>query len=143
MDTITQSFTISVENTNDTPIANNMNVSTDEDTDFNISLNANDIDGDNLTIIIETDPVYSTIVSDGLNISVIPNQHFNGTDTFTYKVNDGTVNSNIATVSITVNAINDAPVLSTISDVSFDEDTTISIQINATDIENDTIIFIW
>ena len=75
VDTITQTFTISVENTNDTPIANNMNVSTDEDTDLNISLNANDIDGDNLTIIIETDPVYSTIVSDGLNISVIPNQH--------------------------------------------------------------------
>src|SRR6185369_13802690 len=39
-----------------------------------------------------------------------PNANFNGTDSFTYRANDGTVNSNAATVTITVNAVNDAPV---------------------------------
>ena len=39
-----------------------------------------------------------------------PAANYNGSDTFTYHANDGTGNSNIATVTITVNAINDAPV---------------------------------
>lgn len=37
-----------------------------------------------------------------------PNANFNGTDSFTYRANDGTADSNIATVTI-VNPINDAP----------------------------------
>ena len=38
-----------------------------------------------------------------------PNLNFNGTDSFTYKANDGDVDSDIATVTLTVNAVNDAP----------------------------------
>ena len=39
-----------------------------------------------------------------------PNANFNGSDSFTYKANDGTVDSNTVTVTITVGAVNDAPV---------------------------------
>ena len=39
-----------------------------------------------------------------------PAANFNGTDSFTYKANDGTDDSNLATVTITVNPVNDAPV---------------------------------
>src|SRR5207247_600245 len=38
-----------------------------------------------------------------------PAANFNGADSFTYKANDGTLDSNLATVTITVNAVNDAP----------------------------------
>jgi len=41
--------------------------------------------------------------------SYTPNADFFGDDTFTYKANDGTDDSNVATVTITVNAVNDAP----------------------------------
>ena len=37
---------------------------------------------------------------------------WNGTDTFTYKASDGSLDSNTATVTITVAAVNDAPVTS-------------------------------
>jgi len=39
-----------------------------------------------------------------------PNSAFNGTDSFSYKANDGTQNSNVVTVTLTVTAVNDAPV---------------------------------
>jgi len=39
-----------------------------------------------------------------------PAANFNGTDSFTYKANDGTADSGVATVTITVTAVNDAPV---------------------------------
>jgi VCBS repeat-containing protein len=39
-----------------------------------------------------------------------PAANFNGTDSFTYQVNDGTLASNVATVTLTVTPINDAPV---------------------------------
>ena len=39
-----------------------------------------------------------------------PAPNFNGADSFTYRANDGTVNSNLATVTINVAAVNDAPV---------------------------------
>jgi Ca2+-binding RTX toxin-like protein len=38
-----------------------------------------------------------------------PPANFNDTDTFTYRASDGTAQSNPATVTITVNAVNDAP----------------------------------
>ena len=39
-----------------------------------------------------------------------PAANYNGPDSFTYKANDGTVDCNVATVTITVTPVNDAPV---------------------------------
>ena len=39
-----------------------------------------------------------------------PAANFNGTDSFTYRANDGTLHSNLATVTLTVTAVNDAPI---------------------------------
>src|SRR5205807_4730923 len=50
----------------------------------------------------------------------------NGPDSFTYKANDGALDSNVATVSITVNAVNDAPVAGNDSYVT-NEDTTLTV----------------
>ena len=44
------------------------------------------------------------------SFSYVPSANFHGTDSFTYRVNDGTADSNLATVTITVNPVNDAPV---------------------------------
>jgi hypothetical protein len=42
--------------------------------------------------------------------SYAPALNYNGTDSFTFKANDGSLDSNVATVAITINAVNDAPV---------------------------------
>ena len=50
-----------------------------------------------------------TLNADG-SFTYTPNANFNGADSFTYTANDGTADSNVATVTITVDAVNDAPV---------------------------------
>src|SRR5439155_1127735 len=55
-----------------------------------------------------------------------PNANFNGTDGFTYRANDGISNSNVATVTLTITAVNDAP-LATGDNYSVDEDSVLTV----------------
>jgi hypothetical protein len=86
---------------------------TDEDVMLNVAapgILANDI-GVGITAVLETGPSSGSLAlyGDG-SFEYTPDPDFNGVDTFSYSVTDGIVVSNIATVTITVNAINDAPV---------------------------------
>jgi len=82
-----------------------------------------DVDGDALTVSLVSDVSNGTLVlnADG-SFNYTPTAEWNGTDSFTYKTNDGSVDSNIATVTITVNPINDTPTTTEIADVTVDED---------------------
>src|SRR5204863_423622 len=73
--------------------------------------NDSDIEGDPLTAIVVAAPSNGTLTlnADG-SFTYTPNANFNGVDFFTYKANDGSANSNVATVTITVNAVDDVPV---------------------------------
>ena len=95
------------------PIANDDQVVTDEDTPINVDVLANDTDADHdaLTVIIQSAPSNGAVGLDGdFTIAYTPGPNFNGTDSFVYKANDGTSDSNTATVLITVNPINDLPI---------------------------------
>ena len=104
------------------PVAQDQSVETDEDTELLIVLQATDPDEAPLSYTIVDDPDHGTLSGTAPNLTYTPNLNYNGPDSFTFKANDGTVDSNIATVSITVNPVNDAPALTGIPDVSFDED---------------------
>ncbi|NOG48611.1 MAG: tandem-95 repeat protein [Chloroflexi bacterium] len=141
--------TITVNPVNDAPVAVNDAYTTDEDTALNIAApgvltNDTDVDGDAMTAVLVVGPTNGTLTLNGDGGFVYtPNANFNGTDTFTYKANDGTADSNIATVTITVNPINDAPVA--VNDAyTTDEDTTLNVAApgvltNDTDIDGDTL----
>jgi VCBS repeat-containing protein len=66
-----------------------------------------------------------TLNSDG-SFSYTPNANFFGSDSFTYKANDGALDSNVVTVSLTINAINDAPQITAPATASTNEDTTLT-----------------
>ncbi len=98
------------------PIASDDAYSTDEDTVLNVAapgVLGNDVDagGDPLTAILETGPSNGalTLNSDG-SFSFDPDTNFNGSDSFTYLASDGVDSSSAATVSITIDPVNDVPV---------------------------------
>jgi VCBS repeat-containing protein len=75
--------------------------------------NDTDIEGDALAAILVSDVAHGALSlnTDG-SFTYTPAAAYSGTDSFTYKVNDGTVDSNIVTVSLTISASNAAPVAS-------------------------------
>ena len=60
--------------------------------------------------------------TDTAAVTYTPNANYNGSDSFTYRVNDGSANSATATVSLTVNPVNDAPSFTKGADQTVDED---------------------
>ncbi len=109
--------------TNTAPTANNVSGSTSEDTPVAITMSGSDAQQCDLTFSIVSGPTNGVLGSvsnssctpgspniDTASVTYTPNLNFNGSDSFTYQVNDGTLDSNIATVSITVIAVDDPPV---------------------------------
>ena len=108
--------TINVAPINDAPVANNDTYSTNEDTQLDVLLpgilgNDLDVENDALTITLIADVTNGTLTlnQDG-SFTYIPVLNFNGTDTFTYLINDGEFDSNVATVTLNVVAVNDGPI---------------------------------
>ena len=102
--------------TNRAPGANDDSYAVDEDGRLNVgypglSGSVVDLDGDRFTIAKVSDPAHGTLGLDPQygTFAYTPVANFNGTDSFTYKANDGIEDSNVATVEITVNPVNDAP----------------------------------
>ncbi|WP_245815293.1 Ig-like domain-containing protein [Hymenobacter gelipurpurascens] len=96
------------------PIAAAQSVSINEDTPKNINLSGSDADGDALTYTIASSPAHGTLSGTGSARTYTPDANYNGPDSFTFTANDGALTSASATVSITVTAVNDAPVLANV-----------------------------
>jgi uncharacterized repeat protein (TIGR01451 family) len=107
---------LTVTPVNDAPVAVNDTYSTTEDTPLSVSapgILANDTDADTntLTAALVSGPTHGTLTlnADG-SFSYTPATNYTGPDSFSYQANDGTTNSGITTVSLTVTPVNDAPV---------------------------------
>ena len=128
---------VTVSAVNDAPVAADQSVTTAEDTAKAITLVATDVEGDTLTWAVGT-PAHGTLTGTAPDVTYTPAANYNGSDSFTFTVNDGTVDSNVATVSITVTAVNDAPVAADQS-VTTAEDTAKAITLAGTDVDGDTL----
>ena len=110
--------TINVTDVNEAPTAVADSVTVNEDsgtTEIAVTSNDTDPENDSLTASIVTNPTLGTAALKTGSSTVIeytPNANANGSDSFTYKVSDGALDSAAATVSITINAVNDEPVFS-------------------------------
>ena len=147
-------MSITIDAVNDPPVANNTAATTDEDASVIITLSANDVDNTSLTFAIVNAPSSGSLAAisssncvtsgSGANctatVTYTPTRDFNGLDGFTFKASDGIADSSTATVSITVNGVNDAPV-APIQSVTTSEDAPVVIILAASDVDSASLAF--
>ncbi|NOT58865.1 MAG: tandem-95 repeat protein, partial [Acidobacteria bacterium] len=109
--TRTVSVTVNPPQANRPPVANNLAFTTPEETPRQITLTGSDPDNNPLTYIVVGQPQSGALTGTAPNLTYTPALNFAGSDQFTFKVNDGTVDSSLATVTINVTQVNDAPTL--------------------------------
>ncbi|SFV63189.1 Chitinase [hydrothermal vent metagenome] len=145
VDSATATVTITVKKFNHIPTATAQSITFDEDTTDNIiTLKGADSDNDALAFKIESQPVNGKLTGTPPNMKYTPNADYYGNDNFTFKVNDGTEDSNNAKVDITINNVpepNNAPV-ALAQDRSVDEDTIDAIiNLVGTDADGDELTY--
>ena len=129
---------------NDPPVAVDDASTTAEDTAIVIRVldNDSDVDGDSLSVIEVSTPSNGSvaITGAGTTVTYTPNANFHGSDLFTYKVSDGKVVTDAATVTVIVTSVNDPPVAMGDSTTT-DEDRAIVIRVldNDTDADGDAL----
>ena len=140
----TQKFSWTV--TNPGPVAVNDTATTAEDTaiaSINVLGNDSDPDGDPLTVVSAS--AANGVVSINANgtLNYTPNANFNGTDIISYRISDGQGGFANAIVTVTVTAVNDAPVAKAISPQTNLDAATVSVPVagNFSDIDGDTLTF--
>jgi len=135
---------IIISRVNKPPTAEPVSVTTTEDTPVSITLTGSDHEEDSLTYSVITEPAHGRLIGTVPNLSYRPERNFNGRDSFTFKVNDGKVNSSSATVSITVTQGNDPPIAND-DNTTAQEDVpivTIDVLKNDTDPDNDQLVVV-
>lgn len=133
-----------VKTANTPPIAESVTLTAREDEQTSIMLKASDEDGDILTYSIVKPAEYGKLGGTAPELTYSPSTNFNGSDSFTFKVNDGKIDSKTATVTINVKPVNDPPKA---NDDSFkaQEDvpvSTVNVLANDTDVDGDKLVVI-
>ena len=115
-------------------------VSLDEDIDADVVLTGSDVEGSPLTFVLVNPPAHGSLSGAPPNVRYTPAANYNGPDVFTFKVNDGELDSGVATVSLTVRPVNDVPVALDDS-VALDEDTSVEVLLRGSDVEGSALTF--
>ncbi|WP_372807245.1 sulfatase-like hydrolase/transferase [Pontiella sp.] len=94
--------TVSITVTNELPVAAGQRVRVTPDSSVNITLSGSDPEGRDLTYRVVDSPTYGVLTGAEPNLAYTPADGYEGSDSFTFAVNDGLAESDPATVSITV-----------------------------------------
>jgi hypothetical protein len=133
---------VTVSAVNDAPVADGQSFTTSEDTGRTVALTGSDVDGDSLNYIVVSPPSHGTLTGVSfIGMVYTPDADYNGEDSFTFKTNDGTLDSNPATVSITVTPVNDAPTTNNQTAMT-DEDTAQVITLVGSDVDGDPLSYV-
>ena len=147
VDSTTKSVTISVtapSNTNVAPTANAQSITTVRGQAIAVTLSGTDANGDAITFVVVSQPANGALSGTAPNLTYTPNANFVGADGFTFKVNDGKVDSTTKSVTISVTAPsggNNAPA-ATAQVTATVQGQAVAIRLSGTDADGDTISYI-
>ena len=128
---------------NAAPLANDQNATTEEDTPLTLTLTGSDEDGDALSYAIKAQPEHGSLSAVNALTGVVtytPDTDYVGDDSFSFTVSDNDATSVVATVSLEITAVNDAPVAQD-QTVSVAEEGTLDITLEASDAEGDSVSY--
>jgi len=126
----------------DPPVADPGVLTIDEDMPGTGRLSASDMDGDTLTFSIVSDAGKGVVnITDPAtgDYTYMPDEHADGSDSFTFKANDGLTDSNVATMVVNINPVNDPPV-ATGSCSNTPQAQILTGSLNATDVESPNLL---
>ena len=133
---------------NTAPVCQDVSITTNEDTLGSTAPMCTDADGDSLTYTVTAATTGVSGTNGTSTLTYDPNGQFEylddgelGSDAFTYTASDGDEDSNAAAVDVTIEGVNDAPVvtLDAGNDLDVDEGSTTTYLFSIFDAEGDTI----
>ena len=89
-------------------------------------------------VITVSSPQNGSVSISGETLTYTPSANFNGQDSFNYTVTQGSISAS-SSVSVTVAAVNDAPTLNIATSINYDENSTVTIDASAADVDGDDI----
>jgi hypothetical protein len=131
---------VSVAAVNDAPAASSQSIALGEDSPATVVLSGSDVDGDAVGYTVVSAPAHGSLSGTAPNLVYTPAPNYNGPDGFTFKTSDGSLNSAVATVSLAVNAVNDAPVANG-QTLTTNEDSSASLTLTASDVDGDPLTY--
>ncbi|PTQ72176.1 retention module-containing protein [Pseudomonas sp. GV071] len=133
--------TLYVTAVNDAPTTSNQSLTTAEDTALTGTIVGNDIDGDALTYTLAIGPAHGSLTLNANGtFTYTPTANYNGADSFTVKVADPSGAFVNSVISVGVTPVNDAPTTADQTKTTA-EDTAVSGQIVASDVDGDTLSY--
>lgn len=132
-------YTVEIDGANTPPAAADDSVTTSEDTPvtLNVLTNDSDADGNALSVTSVTAPSNGSVTFNANGtVTYTPDANWSGTASFTYQISDGNGGTDTATVTVTVDPVNDAPTAAADS-ASTAEDTPVSHNVLTNDSDPD------
>ena len=125
------------------PVADDQNITTDEDTPVDIMLTGSDPDSylARYLYTVVSPPSHGILTGTAPNLTYTSDNNWYGDDSFTFKLTVNGLDSNIATVTIIVISVDDAPVLNPISNKTVKEGQLLTFTISATDPDSDNLTY--
>ncbi|WP_028585634.1 Ig-like domain-containing protein [Desulfogranum mediterraneum] len=134
-------ITLTINPVNDAPTAAAGSFTVNEDASYSGQLSASDPDGGSLSYQLIATPSKGTVtVATSGAFNYTPAENVSGSDSFSFRVSDGALTSAAAVITIIINPVNDAPVVSA-SSFSVDQGASYNGQLGASDPDGDTLSY--
>ncbi len=139
----TVSITVNDTTPNSAPTAISQSLTLNQDSNISITLEGNDNDGDAINYTILSQPSHGVLSGTAPDLVYTPSLGYAGSDIFTFQVDDGDLNSTVASISLRVSYLNTAPSASDFN-ITLDVGETVSsidwlVASMASDVDNDTL----